>query len=198
MADVTPDPIMRIALGFMAAKHLFVASAVGLFEALNGGPATLDELASKCGVPHRTLGISADAMASLGLVERDGDRYRNSAVAEAFLAGASGPDLRPMLRFWDRISYPAWQRLEAAIRSGEGQYLYDRLSEEEQRILSAGVEAFTAGAGGRARERLRFQFAPAVARHRRRYRVLPDRDTATLPDAAWHVVRVARGVRGRP
>ena len=60
MADVTPDPIMRIALGFMAAKHLFVASAVGLFEALNGGPATLDELASKCGVPRRTLGISAD------------------------------------------------------------------------------------------------------------------------------------------
>ena len=146
MADVTPDPIMRIALGFMAAKHLFVASAVGLFEALNGGPATLDELASKCGVPRRTLGISADAMASLGLVERDGDRDRNSAVARAFLAGASGPDLRPMLRFWDRISYPAWLRLEAAIRSGEGQSIFDRLSEEEQRIFSAGVEAFTAGA----------------------------------------------------
>ena len=146
MVDVTPDPIMRIALGFMAAKHLFVASAVGLFEALNGGPATLDELASKCGVPRRTLGISADAMASLGLVERDGDRYRNSAVAEAFLAGASGPDLRPMLRFWDRISYPAWLRLEATIRSGEGQSIFDRLPEEEQRIFSAGVEAFTAGA----------------------------------------------------
>jgi hypothetical protein len=29
MADITPDPIMRIALGFMAAKHLFVASAIG-------------------------------------------------------------------------------------------------------------------------------------------------------------------------
>ena len=115
MADVTPDPVMRIALGFMAAKHLFVASAVGLFEALNSDSATLDELTSKCGVPRRTLGISADAMASLGLVERDGDRDRNSAVARAFLAGASGPDLRPMLRFWDRISYPAWLRLEATL-----------------------------------------------------------------------------------
>ena len=30
MADITPDPVMRIALGFMAAKHLFVASAIGL------------------------------------------------------------------------------------------------------------------------------------------------------------------------
>jgi hypothetical protein len=91
MADVTPDPIIRIALGFMAAKHLFVASAVGLFEALNGGPATLDEFASKCNVPRRTLGINADAMASLGLVERDGDRYRNSAVAGRFSPAHPGP-----------------------------------------------------------------------------------------------------------
>ena len=45
MARITPDPIIRIALGFMAAKHLFVASAIGLFEALAGGPATLNELA---------------------------------------------------------------------------------------------------------------------------------------------------------
>jgi hypothetical protein len=78
MPDITPDPIMRIALGFMAAKHLFTASAIGLFEHLAGGPATLDELAARCGIPRRTLGISADAMASLGLIERDGERYRNS------------------------------------------------------------------------------------------------------------------------
>jgi hypothetical protein len=146
MAEVTPDPIMRIALGFMAAKHLFVASAIGLFESLAAGPATLDELAVRCGVPRRTLGISADAMVSLGLLERDGNRLRNSATAAAFLSGSSGPDLRPMLRFWDRISYRAWMRLEDAIRSAEGQSYFDRFSEEEQQIFSVGVEAFTAGA----------------------------------------------------
>jgi hypothetical protein len=88
MADITPDPIMRVALGFMAAKHLFAASAIGLFEGLTDGPATLDDLTQKCGVPRRTLGISADAMVSLGLVERDGDRYRNSAAAATFLGSA--------------------------------------------------------------------------------------------------------------
>jgi hypothetical protein len=45
MADVTPDLIMKVALGFMAAKHLFVASEIGIFERLAGTPATLDELA---------------------------------------------------------------------------------------------------------------------------------------------------------
>jgi hypothetical protein len=38
MSNVTPEPIMRIAMGFMAAKHLFTASAIGLFEALATGP----------------------------------------------------------------------------------------------------------------------------------------------------------------
>ena len=31
---MSPEPIMRIAAGFMAAKHLFAASELGLFEAL--------------------------------------------------------------------------------------------------------------------------------------------------------------------
>jgi hypothetical protein len=103
--DLTPEPIMRIAMGFMAAKYLFVAGAIGIFEKLAEGAATADELAGRCSVPYRTLRISADAMLSLGLLEHDGERYRNGPVAAAFLAGNPGPDLRPMLRFWDRISY---------------------------------------------------------------------------------------------
>ena len=146
MADVTSEPIMRIAMGFMAAKHLFTASAIGLFENLGDGPATVDELAVKCGVPYRTLRISVDAMASLGLLEREGDRYRNSAVAAAYLSGGEGSGLRPMLRFWDRISYPLWMNFDNAVRAGEGQRQFSRFSEEEQQIFSAGVEAFSSGA----------------------------------------------------
>jgi hypothetical protein len=145
MADVTPDPIMRIAMGFMAAKHLFVASEIGVFEKPAGGPATLDELAAKSGIPRRTLRISADAMVSLGLLEREGDRYRNSAAAAAFLGASAGSGLRPMLRFWDKISYPAWLNFESAVRTGEGQRHFDRFTAEEQQIFSAGVEAFWAG-----------------------------------------------------
>jgi SAM-dependent methyltransferase len=146
MSDITPDTIMRIALGFMSAKHLFVASSIGLFDGLAGAPATLDELAAKCGIPRRTLQISADAMVSLGLVERDEDHYRNSSAAAAFLSGAgTGRDLRPMLRFFDRISYPLWMNLETAMRAGEGQRQFHRFGAEEQQIFSAGVEAITAG-----------------------------------------------------
>jgi len=47
MTAVSPEPIINVAMGFMAAKHLFVASEVGLFEALAAGPATIEELASR-------------------------------------------------------------------------------------------------------------------------------------------------------
>jgi len=145
MPDITPEPIMRIAMGFMAAKHLFVANEIGLFEALAKGPAELETLAQRTNLPPRTLRIAADAMVALGFLEREGERYRNAPVAAAFLGGTAGaPDFRPMLRFWNRISYPAWLRLEEAMRTGQGQSHFERFSAEEQRIFSEGVESFSA------------------------------------------------------
>src|SRR5215470_6290667 len=121
MTAVTPEPIVKVAMGFMAAKHLFVASEVGLFEALAAGPATIEELAGRTGVPSRTIAIAAAAMVSLGFIEQHGDHYQNGEHAAAFLAGKPGPDLRPMLRFFDQISYPTWQKLADAVRTGNGQ-----------------------------------------------------------------------------
>jgi SAM-dependent methyltransferase len=162
MTNATPDAIFRIATGFMASKHLFAAAGIGLFEKLAGGAMTLDELATACGVPRRTVRISADAMLSLGLLEREGARYRNSDAAAAFLSGSGpGPDLRPMLRFWDRISYGLWAGLETAMRTGEGHRQFSRFSNEEQQIFSAGVEAFSGGAS--AALAAKYDFSP----HRR-------------------------------
>jgi O-methyltransferase/methyltransferase family protein len=138
----SPDPIFQIASGFMAAKHLFVANEVGLFTTLSAGPATLDELAEKTGIARKRLRILADAMVVLGLVDRVGEGYQNGPVATAFLTG-EGSDLRPFLRFWDRLSYPTWTRFEDAVRTGVGQSTMD-LPDEEQRIFSEGVEAIQA------------------------------------------------------
>ena len=85
MPAITPEPILKIATGFMAAKQLFAASEIGLFEALADGPAGLEELAGKTAVPPRTVGIVAAAMVSLGLIDQEGGRYRNGEAAATFL-----------------------------------------------------------------------------------------------------------------
>ncbi|HWH27763.1 MAG TPA: methyltransferase [Mycobacteriales bacterium] len=143
-AAVSPEPILRLASGFMAAKHLFAADELGLFEALGEGPATLDAVAARTGLTRRAARISADAMVALGLVERDGDTYRNGEVAAQYLSGVSPADLRPLLRFWDRISYPAWQGLAQALATGPGREVFD-LDDELQELVSKGIEAVLAG-----------------------------------------------------
>jgi len=143
-AKVTADPIVRLASGFMAAKHLFAASELGLFEALADAPADLDALASRTGLTRRAARISADAMVALGILEREGDLYRNGPAADGFLAGKAGSDLRPLLRFWNRISYPAWVDFAEALARGPVQEVFE-LDEEEQAIVTAGIEAALAG-----------------------------------------------------
>jgi len=144
-AAATPEPILKIAMGFMAAKHLFAASELGLFEALANGPAKLEDLAKRMAVPPRTAGIVAAAMVSLRLIEQEGSFYRNSAEIAPFLAGKPESGLRPFLRFLDNISYPLWQKLIDALRSGHGQAQFGKFDRERQQIFSAGVEALTAG-----------------------------------------------------
>ena len=48
---------------------------------------------------------------------RDEDTYRNGETAAVFLTGRTPADLRPILRFWDQISYPAWIGLADALGS---------------------------------------------------------------------------------
>jgi len=146
MPAVTPEPIMKVAMGFMASKHLFAASEIGLFEALSPGAASLQELSGRIGVPARTLGIVTAAMVSLGLIERDGNRYRNSDAAAAFLAGNSDQDLRPMLRYFDKILWENWEDLVEAVRTDQGQPRFGKFTREQQQIFSDGVEAVTTSA----------------------------------------------------
>ena len=195
MTDVTPEPILQIATGFMASKQLFTATAIGLFEKLADAPASLEELARRCGIPQRTLRINVDAMVSLGLLERDNDRYRNSAVAARFLSGTTGTDLRPVLRLWDRVSYPLWASFENVVRAGEGQRQFNRFSDEEQRIFSAGVEAASAASADALATKVRFQLSSSSARCRRWHGIVPYRHIASPRGAARHLIRVARGMR---
>jgi SAM-dependent methyltransferase len=145
MTDVTPARIFEVATGFMAAKHLFVANEVGLFEKLTEGPATLDELTERIGIPRRTTRIVVDAMVALGFVERQGDRYQNGPVADSFLSGRAPTDLRLLLRYFNRLLYPTWMKLEEAVRTGQTPSQQFQFTEEDQRLFSEGVEAFSAG-----------------------------------------------------
>jgi hypothetical protein len=79
------NAVSSVAYGFMASQALFSALEIGLFTALTAGPAGLDELARRLGVEPRPLRALLEACMATELLERDGDRYRNSAGADRYL-----------------------------------------------------------------------------------------------------------------
>jgi len=143
MSNSKPDAIFQIACGFMASKLFFVANEVGLFENLADGPANLDDLMQRIGIPRRTMRILTDALVALGLVELRGGRYQNGPAAASFLSGRGGEDLRPLLRYLDQLNYPMWMKLKEVVREDQPVFKDLALTEEEQLIYSEGVEAFT-------------------------------------------------------
>ena len=159
--DVAPEPIFRIAQGFMAAKYLFAGNELGLFTALPDDGATLDALANATGVPSRTLRMVADALVTLGILTKEGSLYGHTAASRTYLSGRTPHDISAFLRFWDRLSYRGWTGFCDAVRADAVGIGGVTPTEEDLRVLLEGIEAITVS-GARALGR-----AYDVGRHER-------------------------------
>ena len=139
-----PDAILRSLGDLLATKYLLVGSTLGVFDALDGRRWTsLEDLAEKTLVPSRTLRILVDALVVTGWVERQGDEYRNGEVAATYLGGGDGPDLRPVLRLWDRVVYPQWAGIEELLTTGDATFGFEDFSPEQHRDFTLGVATLT-------------------------------------------------------
>lgn len=114
-APATPDRIVDIATGYMAAKQLFAASRIGLFRALADGERSIPELAASTGVSEQLVRILADAMNAKGLLERRAGRYSLAPDAARYLGGADDVDLAPFLTFLNQISYGHWLQFDTTV-----------------------------------------------------------------------------------
>jgi DNA-binding Lrp family transcriptional regulator len=72
--------VMEIAFGFVNSQAFSSAYELGLFDVLYDGPRTADELASRAGIRPVACRRLLMTLVGLGLVERDGDLYRNSEL----------------------------------------------------------------------------------------------------------------------
>jgi hypothetical protein len=115
-----PTRIIELYAGFMMSQTMFAAVEFGLFAAAGPEPATPAQLAERCTIPERSARALADLLTAAGLFERDGAGFRNAPDAEAFLSGRGPLDLRPMARYWETVSYPAWGSAIEAFRTRRG------------------------------------------------------------------------------
>ncbi|MBW8868659.1 MAG: methyltransferase domain-containing protein [Acidobacteria bacterium] len=109
--------LMQVALAHRASAVLFAASELDVFSKLSAGPMTAAEVASACGAKVDPTRFVLDACVTTALIERDGDKYKNSPTAEFFLVRGKGPYIGDGLKYAEDL-YPAWGRVAELMRTG--------------------------------------------------------------------------------
>jgi len=101
----TPDRIVELIEAFRRSKTLFAAVKLGIFD----GARPAD-----CQALPRLL----DACVALGLLEKRGEVYTNTPVAEKYLRSESPDSLTGYIQYSNDALYPMWAHLEDAVREG--------------------------------------------------------------------------------
>lgn len=115
---LTPTPLMRLVTGFWSFKTLAVAVELDLFTRLAGGrTVTVEQAGAELDIPERPADLLLAACASLGLLERSGDGYRNTALAEEFLVAGRPYYFGGQVRYCDQRTYLPWHRIGEALRT---------------------------------------------------------------------------------
>lgn len=108
---------MHLVAGVWGFKTLAVGVEFGLFTRLAGGrTVTVAEAAAEFGLDERPADLLLSASASLGLLEKAGDGYRNSALAEQFLVEGRPYYFGAQVRYSDLRTYLPWHRVGEALR----------------------------------------------------------------------------------
>jgi 3-hydroxy-5-methyl-1-naphthoate 3-O-methyltransferase len=116
--DLSPVPLMQLSTGFWAFKTLAAADELDLFTRLAGTAGiTSEELAQALGIHPRPAEMLLTGCAALGLLDKDGSRYRNSPLAEEFLVRGKPYYFGGWVKMADKRLYPGWGKLTEAIRT---------------------------------------------------------------------------------
>lgn len=112
------DELRQLAFSFRAARALYAAVELGLFEALDAGVGAPGDLGRERGCDPRALRVLLDALVALELLERGPDGYRIRAELRGALV-PGGPDYLGNLFLHDLWHWSRWASLDRTIQSGE-------------------------------------------------------------------------------
>lgn len=111
-------PLMALVAGFWAARTLGVAHELDLFSHVSDkGGIRVDECSAHYGFAERPADMLLTACAAMGLLQRSGERYVNSIMAETHLVKGRPLYIGGWIAMANRREYPAWMHLKDALYS---------------------------------------------------------------------------------
>lgn len=119
--EVTPDRIMELGLGFWGSKAVLSALELGVFTELAKGPSSGEELSKRLKLHSRSSRDFLDALVALGVLEREGEMYSNTADSDLFLDRAKPSYVGGLLEMANARLYGFWGALTEALKTGDPQ-----------------------------------------------------------------------------
>lgn len=116
-----PDAIMQLGLGFWGSKTLLSAIELGVFTELAKGPLDVDTLKARFGLHPRSARDFFDTLVALGMLERKGTRYANTAETDFFLDKSKPSYAGGMLEMCNARLYKFWGTLTEGLQTGKPQ-----------------------------------------------------------------------------
>jgi hypothetical protein len=120
-AEPTPERIMQLGFGFWASKALLSAVELGVFTELAKGPLAGQGLAERLGLHPRSHRDFFDTLVALGMLERRGNVYANTAETDFLLDRAKPSYVGGLLEMGNARLYRCWGALTEALRTGQPQ-----------------------------------------------------------------------------
>jgi len=117
MSGPTPEKIMQLVTGGWATSILGAAAQHGIFTALEGNPASTEDVAKKTQISLRGAQALLDGLTGLGLLTLSQGRYQNTPEASAFLVKGKPSYFGGMAEvFLD--DFTTWKNLPEAAKTG--------------------------------------------------------------------------------
>src|SRR5262249_25157408 len=116
----TPERIMQFAFGY--APPLMIEAAVRhrVFDTLDQGPKTVEQVSAATGASARGLRMVMNALVGLGLLEKDEpDRYKLTPESATFLVSTKPSGLGGFFKHASTQLIPKWLNLTEVVRTGK-------------------------------------------------------------------------------
>jgi 3-hydroxy-5-methyl-1-naphthoate 3-O-methyltransferase len=116
---LSPQRISEMAWGFAPPLILEAAIRNKVFDVLDSGPKTVDELSLATKASPRGLRAILNALVGFDLLTRDGDRYALTEESAAFLVSTKPSFQGGIYRHMSMQLIPAWLKLDQVVRTGK-------------------------------------------------------------------------------
>jgi SAM-dependent methyltransferase len=117
---VTPERIMQFAWGYIPPLVLEAAIQHRVFDVLNNGHKTIDEMHAATGASTRGLSAIMNALVGLNFLAKDEhERYSLTPESETFLVSSKPSFMGGMIRHTSEDLIPKWLHLNEIVKTGK-------------------------------------------------------------------------------